>query len=129
MTIKWMLHRITHRKRTYILLGLMLIGFSITGGVTKYYSTDHELMVLNMVRRGLFGEVVHCQGGYRHDLREEVSTGREMRHYRFRNYLYRNCENYPTHELGPIANVLDINRGNRMLTLVSVASKAAGLHE
>ena len=48
MTIKWMLHRITHRKRTYILLGLMLIGFSITGGVTKYYSTDHELMVLNM---------------------------------------------------------------------------------
>ncbi len=88
-----------------------------------------ELMVLNMVRRGLFGEVVHCQGGYRHDLREEVSTGREMRHYRFRNYLYRNCENYPTHELGPIANVLDINRGNRMLTLVSVASKSAGLHE
>ena len=88
-----------------------------------------ELMVLNMVRQGLFGEVVHCQGGYRHDLREEVSTGREMRHYRFRNYLYRNCENYPTHELGPIANVLDINRGNRMLTLVSVASKAAGLHE
>ena len=73
--------------------------------------------------------MVHCQGGYRHDLREEVSTGREMRHYRFRNYLYRNCENYPTHELGPIANVLDINRGNRMLTLVSVASKAAGLHE
>ena len=48
MTIKWMLHRITHRKRTYILLGLMLIGFSITGGVTKYYSADHELMVLNM---------------------------------------------------------------------------------
>ena len=38
-----------------------------------------ELMVLNMVRQGLFGEVVHCQGGYRHDLREEVSTGREMR--------------------------------------------------
>ena len=80
-----------------------------------------ELMVLNMVRQGLFGEIVHCQGGYRHDLRGEVSTGREMRHYRFRNYLGRNCENYPTHELGPAANVLDINRGNRMLTLVSVS--------
>ena len=88
-----------------------------------------ELMVLNMVRRGLFGEVVHCQGGYRHDLREEVSTGREMRHYRFRNYLYRNCENYPTHELGPIANVLDINRGNRMVSLSSIASKARGMNE
>ncbi len=47
MTLKWMLHRITHRKRTYILLGLLLIGFSVTGGVTKYYSADHELMLLN----------------------------------------------------------------------------------
>lgn len=92
------------------------------------YGRD-ELMVLNMVRQNLFGEIVHCQGGYRHDLREEISFGRETRHYRFRNYLKRNGENYPTHELGPIANVLDINRGNRMLTLVSVASKAAGLHE
>ncbi|MDO5399430.1 MAG: Gfo/Idh/MocA family oxidoreductase [Eubacteriales bacterium] len=92
------------------------------------YGRD-ELMVLNMVRRGLLGEIVHCQGGYCHDLRDEISQGRENRHYRFRNYLGRNCENYPTHELGPIANVLDINRGNRMLTLVSVASKAAGLHD
>ena len=92
------------------------------------YGRD-ELMVLNMVRQGVFGEIVHCQGGYRHDLRDEVSYGRENRHYRFRNYLGRNCENYPTHELGPIANVLDVNRGNRMLTLGSVASKAAGLHE
>lgn len=92
------------------------------------YGRD-ELMVLNMVRQGVFGEIVHCQGGYRHDLRDEIAGGRENRHYRFRNYLHRNCENYPTHELGPIANVLDINRGNRMLSLVSVASKAVGLHE
>ena len=89
----------------------------------------NELMVLNMVRQGLFGQIVHCEGGYRHDLREEVSTGREKRHYRFRNYLNRNCENYPTHELGPICNVLDIGHGNRMVSLVSVASKAAGLRE
>ncbi len=88
-----------------------------------------ELMVLNMVRQGIFGEIVHCQGGYRHDLREEISNGRENRHYRFRNYLNRNCENYPTHELGPIANILNINRGNRMLTLTSMASKSVGLHE
>ena len=86
-------------------------------------------MVLNMVRQGLFGEIVHCEGGYRHDLRDEVSFGRENRHYRFLNYKNRNCENYPTHELGPIANVLNINRGNRMLNLVSVASKSAGLHD
>lgn len=88
-----------------------------------------ELMVLNMVRQGLFGEVVHCEGGYHHDLRKEIAFGRENRHYRLENYLNRNCENYPTHELGPIAKILDINRGNRMLSLTSTASKAAGLHQ
>lgn len=88
-----------------------------------------ELMVLNMVKKGLFGEVVHCAGGYQHDLRREISFGRENRHYRLRNYLSRNCENYPTHDLGPIAKVLDINHGNRMLTLTSTASKAAGLRD
>mgnify|MGYP001072801908 CR=1 FL=1 len=92
------------------------------------YGRD-ELMVLNMVRQGIFGEVVYCEGGYCHDLRDEISFGRENRHYRFRNYLNRNAENYPTHELGPIAKVLNINRGNRMLTLNAVASKAAGIHD
>ena len=88
-----------------------------------------ELMALHMVKLGLFGEVVHCAGGYQHDLRDEISFGRENRHYRLRNYLNRNCENYPTHDLGPIAKVLKINRGNRMLTLSSTASKAAGLRD
>lgn len=88
-----------------------------------------EMMVLNMVQKGVFGEIVHCAGGYQHDLREEVSFGIEKRHYRLRNYLTRNCENYPTHELGPIAKVLGINHGNRMLSLSSFASKSCGLHE
>lgn len=88
-----------------------------------------ELMALNMVKKGIFGEVVHCQGGYHHDLRKPLSYGRENHHYRQGNYMNRNCENYPTHELGPIAKILDINRGNRMLSLVSMASKARGLNE
>lgn len=88
-----------------------------------------EMMILNMVQQGVFGEVVHCAGGYQHDLREEITGGRENRHYRLRNYLSRNCENYPTHELGPIAKILNINRGNRMLTLSSTASKACGLRD
>jgi hypothetical protein len=88
-----------------------------------------ELLVLNMVKQGLFGDIVHCQGGYRHDLREEITNGRENRHYRLRNYMNRNCENYPTHELGPIAKILGINRGNRMVSLVSMSSQAKGLHE
>lgn len=87
-----------------------------------------EMTLLNMVRQGLFGEIVHCEGGYRHDLRDEIGLGDVNRHYRQRHFLNRNGELYPTHELGPIAKYLNINRGNRMVSLVSMASKAAGLH-
>lgn len=89
----------------------------------------YELMVLNMVRKGLFGDVVHCSGGYQHDLRKEITHGKENRHYRLNNYLNRNCENYPTHELGPISKILGINRGNLMVSLTSTASSAKGLKQ
>lgn len=87
-----------------------------------------ELMILNMVKQGLFGEVVHCDGGYIHNLCDEILAGKEKKHYRLKNYLYRNCDNYPTHALGPIAKILNINSGNRFLTLTSMSSKAAGLN-
>ena len=86
-----------------------------------------EMAMLNMIRQGVFGELVHCQGGYEHDLRDEIGEGDINRHYRQENFLARNGELYPTHELGPIAKYLNINRGNRMLSLVSMASKSAGL--
>jgi len=89
----------------------------------------HEMTVLNMVKQGLFGELIHCQCGYEHDLREEVARGIENRHYRIHHYLRRNGEVYPTHGLGPIAKCLGINRGNRFMTLTSMASKARGLRE
>jgi predicted dehydrogenase len=92
------------------------------------YNRD-ELLATAMARKGLFGRIVYCSGSYSHDLRNEVTRGKENRHYRLRNYLTRNCENYPTHELGPIAKLLNINRGNRILSLVSVASCAAGLEQ
>ncbi len=88
----------------------------------------NELMAFNMAQKGVFGELIHCRGGYHHDLRKEVTEGGETGHYRLRNYMYRNCENYPTHELGPIAKLLGINDKNRMISLTSVASKAAGLN-
>lgn len=86
-----------------------------------------EGTVGNMVRAGLFGALVYCSGSYGHDLRLEIATGTEQRHYREHHYLTRNCENYPTHELGPIAKLLNINRGNRMVSLSCVASCAKGL--
>ncbi len=91
------------------------------------YGRD-EMMVLRMVREGVLGELVHCQGGYEHDLRDEIAMGKENRHYRLENYMHRNGEIYPTHELGPLSKMLQIHNGNRFLSLSSTASKAVGLH-
>ncbi len=88
-----------------------------------------EMALFRMAREGVFGEIVHCEGGYRHDLRDEIAYGKEYRHGRLKNFIARNGELYPTHQLGPIAKLLRINRGNRFLTVSSVASKARGLHE
>lgn len=87
-----------------------------------------ELMTLNMAQQGIFGEISHCSGGYCHDLRNEITGGEENRHYRLRNYIHRNCENYPTHALVPLGKLLRINDGNRLVSLVSMASCAQGLH-
>ena len=89
----------------------------------------NEMALFNMVKQNLFGEIVHMEGGYQHDLREEISLGRENRHGRLFNFQHRNGELYPTHQLGPISKALSINRGNRFLTLVSMASKSRGLNE
>lgn len=90
---------------------------------------QREMMLYNMLDKGILGKVVSCEGGYCHDLRDEISFGVENRHYRLKNYMYRNCENYPTHELGPISKLLKINNGNRMLSLTSMSSASRGLHE
>lgn len=86
-----------------------------------------EMMTLNMVKKGLFGEVLHCRGAYSHDLRGEITHGLDNIHYRYNNYRHRNGELYPTHALGPIAKILKINRGNRFLTISSTATKSVGL--
>ena len=86
-----------------------------------------KLLALNMKRAGCFGELVHCEGGYRHDLRKQICTGHQTGHYRQTEYANRNAENYPTHEIGPIAKLLDINCGNRFTSLYTIGSKSVGL--
>jgi predicted dehydrogenase len=87
-----------------------------------------ETCLFAMIKAGIFGKIVACDGGYMHDLRAEIADGERNRHYRYPNYVLRCAENYPTHELGPIMQMLDINRGNRMVSLVSVASDAFGMN-
>jgi hypothetical protein len=94
-----------------------------------------EMMLLNMVKQGLFGELVHCTGGYQHYLPTEdlfrpvPEEEKDFPHYRLPHYVKENRENYPTHELGPISKIMGINRGNRMVRLTSFASKSAGLKD
>ncbi|MEG1752479.1 MAG: Gfo/Idh/MocA family oxidoreductase [Christensenella sp.] len=88
-----------------------------------------EMALLNMVRNNVFGELVFCRGGYLHDLRRLlVDEHDNNRHTRIYNYLTRNGDIYPTHGLGPMAKMLNINRGNRMLSLTSTASSALGMN-
>ena len=88
-----------------------------------------ELMFLNMVKKGVLGEIVHCEGGYHHYLPEETTAGETKRHYRAINYQLRNCHNYPSHDLLPISKILNINDGNRILSLASFPSKSVGINE
>ncbi|HMS53881.1 MAG TPA: Gfo/Idh/MocA family oxidoreductase [Fimbriimonadaceae bacterium] len=82
-----------------------------------------ELMVLNMCRKGVFGELLHGEAAYIHDLRGQMH---EIEHgtgsWRTLHYAKRNGNLYPTHGLGPVAQYMNINRGDRFDYLSSVSS-------
>jgi predicted dehydrogenase len=101
------------------------------------------MAVMNMVRQGLFGELLHMQAGYQHDLRgvkfndgnnpynsgvEFGEKGFSEARWRTNHSVHRNGDLYPTHGIGPVAQMIDINHGNRFLSLSSVATKSRGLH-
>ncbi|MFV0566650.1 MAG: Gfo/Idh/MocA family oxidoreductase [Flavobacteriaceae bacterium] len=101
------------------------------------------LAVLNMVKQNVFGELVHFRCGYQHDLRhvkfnngkqpygggvEFGEKGLSEAAWRTQHSLLRNADVYPTHGVGPIAAMCDINRGNRFLSISSNATKGIGLH-
>jgi predicted dehydrogenase len=102
------------------------------------------MAVMNMVRQNMFGELIHLQGGYQHDLREVKfndgispygggvefgEKGFSEAQWRTQHSVDRNGDLYPTHGIGPIAMMTNINRGNRFTKLVSYSTKARGLHE
>jgi len=102
------------------------------------------MAILNMVRKNMFGELIHLQAGYQHDLRgvkfnngiEPYNSGAEFgekgfseAHWRTAHSLYRNGDLYPTHGIGPVAQFININKGNRFVSLTSYGTKSRGLHE
>lgn len=88
-----------------------------------------EMIILNMVKQGLLGELVHAQCGYLHDLRAVKHDMNGEGVWRRHHSMVRNGDLYPTHGLAPIAQCMDINRGNQFDYLVAFASKSRGLHE
>jgi predicted dehydrogenase len=87
-----------------------------------------ELMILNMVRQGLFGDLLHAECGYLHDLRA-LKTSPTYYEERWRIYhsIARDADLYPCHGLGPIAQCMNINRGNQFDFLVSMSCNSGGI--
>jgi predicted dehydrogenase len=82
-----------------------------------------ELLTLNMARQGFFGEIVHAEGAYIHDLLAgDFSKEKYYDFWRLRMDASRQGNLYPTHGLGPVSQVMNINRGDKMDYLVSVST-------
>ena len=86
-----------------------------------------EMMILSMVRAGALGELLHAEGAYIHDLRAIKFSQANEGLWRWRHSVSRNGNLYPTHGIGPVAQCLDINRGDQFDYLVSMSSNARGL--
>ena len=86
-----------------------------------------EMLTLVLVRRGLLGELLHGECGYLHDLREIKFEKESEGLWRRAHSIRRNGNIYPTHGLGPLAQCMDVNRGNRFDYLVSMSGYSRGL--
>lgn len=88
-----------------------------------------ELMILNMVRKGVLGDLVHAECGYMHDIRvQKVLPQGQENWWRTYHSINRKGNLYPTHGLGPVAQDMNINRGDQFDYLVSMSSMAVGLN-
>jgi hypothetical protein len=87
----------------------------------------NEMLVWNMVKAGAFGELIHGGAAYNHDLRSILFANEGEGLWRRDEHFHRNGNLYPTHGLGPVAHYMDINRGDRFQTIVSMSSLATSL--
>lgn len=89
----------------------------------------NETLVLRMVHAGLFGDLVYGEGAYIHDLRDELFSNEGEGLWRRTAHTQRDCNLYPTHGLGPVANYMGIQRGDRFDYIVSMSTPQRGLDE
>jgi hypothetical protein len=89
----------------------------------------NETLVLRMVHAGLFGDLLYAEGAYIHDLREELFSNQGEGLWRRTVHTQRDGNLYPTHGLGPVANYMGIQRGDRFDYMVSMSTPQRGLDE
>jgi predicted dehydrogenase len=87
----------------------------------------NETLVLRMIHAGLFGDLLYGEGAYLHDLREELFSNAGEGLWRRAEHTLHNGNLYPTHGLGPVANYMGIQRGDRFDYVVSMSSPQRGL--
>jgi predicted dehydrogenase len=87
---------------------------------------ENETLILAMVQAGLFGDLLYGEAAYLHDLRQELFSNKGEGLWRRAVHTERDGNLYPTHGLGPVANYMGINRGDRFDYLVSMSSPAKG---
>jgi len=88
---------------------------------------DAETTVLNLVRAGMLGDLVHGECAYNHDLRGILFENKDEGLWRRRHHTLRDSNLYPTHGLGPMAQYMEINRGDSFDHIVSMSSTHLGL--
>ena len=87
-----------------------------------------EMATLNMAQKGLFGEIVHCEGAYIHDLRFlNFDEKGYWDMWRLKHLEKEDGNTYPTHGLGPLCHIMNIHRGDKMNHLVSMSSNQFGM--
>ncbi len=87
----------------------------------------NETLILRMIHAGLFGDLLYGEGAYIHDLRDELFSDKGEGLWRRTAHTLRNGNLYPTHGLGPVANYMGIQRGDRFDYMVSVSTPQRGL--
>lgn len=86
-----------------------------------------NLAVLNMIRAGLFGQIVHGHCSYSHNCVYWLAA--PERPWTLPHFIDKNASQYSTHGMGPMISWMDINCGDRIDYIVSVASKPLGMRD
>lgn len=90
--------------------------------------SSYGMAMLNMIRQGVFGDVLHCVGGYVHDLRM-VKFNPEEEPWRLQHSIDRNGNLYPDHPMNKIMAMMNINHGDRLDYIISMSSGASMLND